>query len=110
MTTDFRKMTVPTITNDGRGPSVFSTLVIELSGEISRQLSGQIGAVNFRLRCSVREIEKPQTSVMLAQAGIHSLAKKLAHRMIFLITICVSAWIPTFVGMTGSKVLMFSTQ
>lgn len=53
MTTDFRKMTVPTITNDGRGPSVFSTLEIELSGEISRQLSGQISAVNFRLRRSV---------------------------------------------------------
>lgn len=46
-------MTVPTITNDGRGPSVFSTLEIELSGEISRQLSGQISAVNFRLRRSV---------------------------------------------------------
>ena len=53
MTTDVHKMSVPTITNDGRGLSFFSTREIELSGEVSRQLSEQISAVNFRLRRSV---------------------------------------------------------
>ena len=46
-------MTVPTITNDGAGASYFSTRDIELSGPLSRQLSEQISAVNFRLRRSV---------------------------------------------------------
>ena len=46
-------ITIPTISNDGRGPSVFSIREIDLSGEMTRQLSGQIDAVNFRLRRSV---------------------------------------------------------
>ena len=53
MTSELHKMTVPTITNDGQGASFFGTRVIELNGEISRLLSDQIAAVNFRLRRSV---------------------------------------------------------
>jgi len=45
-------MRVPTISNDGRGPSYFGMRDIELNGDISRLLSDQIGAVNFRLRQS----------------------------------------------------------
>ena len=43
---------VTTITNDGQGPSFFSSREIELNGDITRQLSDQIDAVNFRLRRS----------------------------------------------------------
>jgi len=53
MTSSPHKITVPTITNDGQGASVFSTREIELNGDVTRQLSDQIGAVNFRLRRSV---------------------------------------------------------
>ena len=47
-----RLMTLPTISNDGQGASVFSTREIALNGELTRQLSDQITAVNFRLRHS----------------------------------------------------------
>ena len=53
MTSTLHKITVPTITNDGQGASFFSTREIDLNGEAARQLSDQIGAVNFRLRRSV---------------------------------------------------------
>lgn len=43
-------MRVPTISNDGRGPSFFGSREIKLSGEATRMLSEQISAVNFRLR------------------------------------------------------------
>ena len=45
-------MRIPTISNDGRGASYFGTRDVELNGDISRLLSDQIGAVNFRLRQS----------------------------------------------------------
>lgn len=45
-------ISVPTISNDGQGASYFSAREIALSGEITRQLSDQIAAVNFRLRRS----------------------------------------------------------
>jgi len=45
-------MVVPTITNDGQGASYFSVREIALNGDMSRQLSDQIAAVNFRLRRS----------------------------------------------------------
>ena len=45
-------VTIVTITNDGQGGSYFSKREIELNGDITRQLSDQIGAVNFRLRRS----------------------------------------------------------
>lgn len=45
-------ISVPTITNDGQGGSYFSEREIALNGDISRQLSDQIAAVNFRLRRS----------------------------------------------------------
>ena len=47
------KIIIPTITNDGRGASYFSTREVELNGDVARQLSDQIAAVNFRLRRSV---------------------------------------------------------
>ena len=53
MTIAPHKITVPTITNDGQGASHFSTREIDLNGDAARQLSDQIGAVNFRLRRSV---------------------------------------------------------
>jgi len=52
MTTTPDNITVPTITNDGQGASRFSTRQIALTGDVTRQLSDQIGAVNFRLRRS----------------------------------------------------------
>ncbi|MEP1231015.1 MAG: hypothetical protein ABJG88_10105 [Litorimonas sp.] len=45
-------MNIPTITNDGQGASYFSAREIALNGDMSRQLSDQIEAVNFRLRRS----------------------------------------------------------
>ena len=45
-------ISVPTITNDGLGGSYFSLREIALNGDLSRQLSDQIAAVNFRLRRS----------------------------------------------------------
>ena len=45
-------MSVPTISNDGSGASYFGTRDIALNGEITRLLSDQIEAVNFRLRRS----------------------------------------------------------
>ena len=45
-------MTLPTISNDGRGMSFFGARDISLSGDITRLLSDQIDAVNFRLRHS----------------------------------------------------------
>lgn len=45
-------MSVPTISNDGQCASFFGTREIELNGDITRQLSDQIPAVNFRLRRS----------------------------------------------------------
>jgi hypothetical protein len=47
-----REITIPTISNDGRGPSYFGQRHETLSGDITRQLSEQIDAVNFRLRHS----------------------------------------------------------
>ncbi len=44
------KMPIPLVTNDGAGASVFAQSEIELTGEMTRYLSDQIGAVNFRLR------------------------------------------------------------
>ena len=43
---------IPTITNDGEGASYFSMRQVDLHGDLSRQLSDQIAAVNFRLRRS----------------------------------------------------------
>ena len=43
---------IPTITNDGQGASYFSVRQVDLHGDLSRQLSDQIAAVNFRLRRS----------------------------------------------------------
>ena len=43
---------IPTISNDGRGASYFGERDVELNGDISRLLSDQIDAVNFRLRQS----------------------------------------------------------
>jgi len=45
-------LSIPAITNDGQGASHFSQREIALNGDISRQLSEQISAVNFRLRRS----------------------------------------------------------
>ena len=45
-------MSLPTISNDGQGSSFFGTRDIELNGELTRQLSDQIPAINFRLRRS----------------------------------------------------------
>lgn len=45
-------MRLPTISNDGHGASYFGHRDIELNGNITRQLSDQISAVNFRLRQS----------------------------------------------------------
>ena len=45
-------MTIPTISNDGRGASYFGMRDIELNGDMTRRLSDQIDAVNFRLRQS----------------------------------------------------------
>ena len=53
MTSKPDKIIIPTITNDGRGVSFFSAREIYLNGDVARQLSDQIGAVNFRLRRSV---------------------------------------------------------
>ena len=53
MTSKPHKITVPTISNDGQGASFFGTRAIDLNGDISRQLSDQIAAVNFRLRRSI---------------------------------------------------------
>ena len=53
MTSTPSLITVPTLTNDGQGASYFSAREIELNGDITRQLSDQIGAVNFRLRRSI---------------------------------------------------------
>jgi len=47
-----REVTIPTISNDGREASYFGQRHITLSGDITRQLSDQIDAVNFRLRHS----------------------------------------------------------
>ena len=47
-----RTMTLATISNDGRGASFFGTRDIPLSGDITRLLSDQIKAENFRLRHS----------------------------------------------------------
>ena len=47
-----RVMTLPTISNDGKGASFFGSREITLEGELMRQLSDQITAVNFRLRHS----------------------------------------------------------
>jgi len=44
--------TIPTITNDGQGASYFSQREVALNGDITRQLSDQINAVNFRIRRS----------------------------------------------------------
>lgn len=41
---------IPTVTNDGRGTSFFSSKEITLNGSSERYLSDQIAAVNFRLR------------------------------------------------------------
>lgn len=46
-------MSVPTISNDGRGASYFGARDVCLTGEVTRRLSEQIGALNFRLRRSV---------------------------------------------------------
>ena len=53
MTSKPHKITVPTISNDGQGASFFGARAIDLNGDISRQLSDQIAAVNFRLRRSI---------------------------------------------------------
>lgn len=45
-------MQLPTISNDGQGASFFGTREVELNGGLTRQLSDQIPAVNFRLRRS----------------------------------------------------------
>ncbi len=47
-----QQMSIVSLSNDGYGASVFSTTNIDLTGEESRRLSEQIGAVNFRLRSS----------------------------------------------------------
>ncbi len=44
------KMRIPIVTNDGSNASVFSERDVNMSGEMTRYLSDQIGAVNFRLR------------------------------------------------------------
>ena len=46
---------IPTIINDGKGVSTFSTRPVELNGDEQRMLSEQISAVNFRLRKSGSE-------------------------------------------------------
>ncbi len=43
---------IPTVSNDGKGASVFAQRSIELHGDEQRMLSEQIQAVNFRLRKS----------------------------------------------------------
>lgn len=43
---------IPSVCNDGRGVSVFSTRKIDLSGTNARRLSEQQAACNFRLRKS----------------------------------------------------------
>ena len=45
-------MSLPTISNDGKGASFFGTREVALNGDLTRQLSDQISAVNFRLRRS----------------------------------------------------------
>ena len=47
-----QKMIIPSVTNDGRGTSLFSTREIALHGEPLRMLSEQQDCVNFRLRHS----------------------------------------------------------
>ena len=44
------RMILPTIENDGRGASRFGECEVELDGEMTRMLSDQISAENFRLR------------------------------------------------------------
>jgi len=45
-------ITIPTISNDGECPSFFGQREIALNGDVTRLLSDQINAVNFRLRHS----------------------------------------------------------
>ncbi len=45
-------LSVPTVRNDGEGPSFFSQREIQLSGDDWRRLSDRIPAENFRLRTS----------------------------------------------------------
>lgn len=50
-----RKIELPCISSDGKGPSFFTTRSIDLHGDSNRSLSEQIPAVNFRLRNSDSE-------------------------------------------------------
>jgi len=50
--TEPQSITIPTISNDGKSPSFFGQREIALNGNITRLLSDQINAVNFRLRHS----------------------------------------------------------
>ncbi|MFT7526632.1 MAG: quercetin dioxygenase-like cupin family protein [Arenicella sp.] len=43
---------IPWVSNDGAGPSIFTTRKVALSGLSDRVLSEQIQAINFRLRAS----------------------------------------------------------
>ena len=43
---------IPCVSNDGTGPSIFTTRDVALSGLSDRMLSQQIEAINFRLRTS----------------------------------------------------------
>lgn len=45
-------MSLPTISNDGKGASFFDTREVTLNGDLTRQLSDQIPSINFRLRRS----------------------------------------------------------
>jgi len=45
-------MLLTCVTSDGHGPSKFIEKSFELSGDDSRRLTEQLGAVNFRLRSS----------------------------------------------------------
>ena len=45
-----KKITIPSISNDGVGLSVFSSQEIDLHGDSQRMLSDQQSAVNFRFR------------------------------------------------------------
>ena len=52
MHTDDEIINIVTVTNDGVGPSQFSSREVVLSGDELRRLSAQIPAENFRLRTS----------------------------------------------------------
>lgn len=45
-----KTMTIPSVSNNGQGLSMFTTRQVDLSGDNARMLSEQITAVNFRFR------------------------------------------------------------